>query len=50
MTKQNWQAIGKIGLLGLLFLALTRLISEHHPARGKTAASIHAKKRALPSP
>lgn len=28
MTRQNWQAIGKIGLLGLLFLALTRLISE----------------------
>lgn len=28
MTRQNWQAIGKIGLLGLVFLALTRLISE----------------------
>ena len=28
MTKQNWQAVGKIGLLGLVILVLTRLLSE----------------------
>lgn len=28
MTKQHWQTGGKIGLLGLVFLVLTRLISE----------------------
>ncbi|MCG2783946.1 MAG: CPBP family intramembrane metalloprotease [Anaerolineae bacterium] len=28
MTKQNWQTVGKIALLGLVFLFLTRLISE----------------------
>lgn len=28
MTKQQWPTIGKIGLLGIFFLVLTRLISE----------------------
>ncbi len=28
MTKQHWQTIGKIGLLGIIFLVITRLISE----------------------
>jgi len=28
MTKQHWQTIGKIGLLGIGFLVLTRLFSE----------------------
>jgi len=28
MIKHNWQAVGKIGLLGLVYFFLTRLISE----------------------
>ncbi len=28
MMKKNWQTIGKIGFLGLVFLAITRLLSE----------------------
>lgn len=28
MTKQSWRTLGKIGLLGLVFLVLTCLISE----------------------